>query len=167
MELLGETLTVKRKVKLWSGDFEFEFLPEGNFVIVSVLRASLPMTEGMLEVLKGALAGFIGVKRDEKTLKAKIYYKRLPPLRGKVVIIPDPMLATGSTMELILPEILKEPPAAVKTVHCVVAPEGLKLISETFPTVEVYTVAEDERLNEKSFIIPGLGDAGDRAFNTY
>ena len=76
------------------------------------------------------------------------------------------MLATGSTMELVLEEVLKENPQKVKTLHCVSAPEGLERISKKFPQVDIYTIAIDQGLDENGFIIPGLGDAGDRAFNT-
>jgi len=155
-----------KTVLTWKGNYEFGFLKEDNFVVLAVLRASLPMAEGMLEVLKNGVAGFVGAKRDEKNLKSCIYYKRYPPLEGKTVIIPDPMLATGSTMELVLEEVLKEDPKRVITLHCVASPEGIKRITERFPKVEVYTIAIDQGLDENGFIVPGLGDAGDRAFNT-
>jgi len=155
-----------KKVELWSGEYEFGFLNDRDIVVIAVLRASLPMAEGMLEVLRNAHGGFIAAKRDEKTLQSKIYYKRYTSLKGKTVIIPDPMLATGGTMELVLEEILKENPKQVKTLHCVSAPEGLERVNKKFPDVEIYTIAVDKGLNEHGFIIPGLGDAGDRAFNT-
>ena len=155
-----------KEVELWSGKYTFGFLNENEIVVIAVLRASLPMFDGMMEVLKDAQGGFIAAKRDEKTLQSRIYYKRYTSLKDKIVIIPDPMLATGGTMELVLEEVLKEKPKKVKTLHCVSAPEGLERISRKFPQVEVYTIAIDKGLNEEGFIIPGLGDAGDRAFNT-
>jgi uracil phosphoribosyltransferase len=155
-----------KRVKLWSGEYEFGFIEENQIVVIAVLRASLPMFDGMMEVLKDTQGGFIAAKRDEKTLQSKIYYKRYTSLKGKIVLIPDPMLATGGTMELVLEEVLKEKPLKVKTLHCVSAPEGLKRVSEKFPQVDIYTIAVDKGLNENGFIIPGLGDAGDRAFNT-
>jgi len=155
-----------KEVELWSGKYSFGFLNEEQIVVIAVLRASLPMFEGMLEVLKDAQGGFIAAKRDEKTLTSRIYYKRYTSLKGKTVLIPDPMLATGSTMDLVLGEVLREEPKKVKTVHCVAAPEGLKRLSQKYPKVEIYTIAIDQGLDENGFIVPGLGDAGDRAFNT-
>ena len=164
--MLNDGILKPKKVKLWCGEYEFGFIEENRIVVLAVLRASLPMFEGIMEVLKDAQGGFIAAKRDEKTLRSKIYYKRYTSLKDKLVIIPDPMLATGGTMELVLEEVLKEKPQKVKTLHCVSAPEGLKRLEKKFPDVEIYTVAVDERLNEEGFIVPGLGDAGDRAFNT-
>ena len=155
-----------KEVELWSGRYTFGFLPENEIVVIAVLRASLPMFDGMMEVLKDAQGGFIAAKRDEKTLQSRIYYRRYTSLRDKIVLIPDPMLATGGTMELVLEEVLKENPKKVKTLHCVSAPEGLERISKKFPQVDIYTIAIDRGLDENGFIIPGLGDAGDRAFNT-
>ncbi|RTZ59392.1 MAG: uracil phosphoribosyltransferase [Gammaproteobacteria bacterium] len=149
--LEGFNLNPKR-VLTWKGSYEFGFLEEEKIVILAVLRASLPMAEGMLEVLKNAIAGFVGAKRDEKTLKSYIYYRRYPTLEGKTVIIPDPMLATGSTMELVLEEVLKENPKRVITLHCVASPEGLKNVTDKFPQVEVYTIAIDQGLDENGFI---------------
>ncbi len=164
--MLNDGILKPKRVKLWCGEYEFGFIEENRIVVLAVLRASLPMFEGIMEVLKDAQGGFIAAKRDERTLRSKIYYKRYTSLRDKLVIIPDPMLATGGTMELVLEEVLKEKPAKVKTLHCVSAPEGLKRLEKKFPEVEIYTVAVDEGLNEDGFIVPGLGDAGDRAFNT-
>jgi len=164
--MLEEETLKPKEVELWSGKYSFGFLEEKQIVVIAVLRASLPMFEGMMEVLKDAQGGFIAAKRDEKTLQSRIYYKRYTSLKGKTVIIPDPMLATGSTMDLVLEEVLKEEPLKVKTLHCVSAPEGLERISKKYPQVEIYTIAVDQGLNENGFIVPGLGDAGDRAFNT-
>ncbi len=164
--LLEDMDTHSKQVELWCGKYNFPFINESEIVVIAVLRASLPMFEGIMEVLKDAQGGFIAAKRDEKTLTSRIYYKRYTSLRGKTVIIPDPMLATGGTMDLVLEEVLREEPKKVKTLHCVAAPEGLERISKKYPDVEIYTIAVDEGLDENGFIVPGLGDAGDRAFNT-
>ncbi len=164
--MLEDLILTPKRVKLWNGEYKFGFLEENRIVVIAVLRASLPMFDGMMEVLKDAQGGFIAAKRDEKTLKSRIFYKRYPPLEGKIVLIPDPMLATGGTMELVLEEVLKEKPLKVKTLHCVSSPQGLEKISQRFPQVDIYTIAVDQGLDKNGFIIPGLGDAGDRAFNT-
>jgi len=164
--LLKDAPKVTKKVELWSGQWEFSFIKEEDIVVVAILRASLPVFEGMMEIVRNAKGGFIAAKRDEKTLRSKIYYRRIPPLADKVVLIPDPMLATGSTLDLVLEEVLKENPKVIKTFHCVAAPEGLERISKKYPDVEIYTVSVDKKLNDEGFIVPGLGDAGDRAFNT-
>ena len=138
-----------------------------DIVVVPILRAGVGMLEGILELVPTARVGFVGLFRDEETKKPVTYYERFPPqIKGGTCIVVDPMLATGGSTVAAL-DLLKQSGAENIVVICIVTcPEGLKLVEETHPDVAVYTAAIDERLNEKKYIVPGLGDAGDRLFGT-
>ena len=138
-----------------------------EFVIVPILRAGLGMVSGALKVLPNAAVGHIGLVRDETTHKPIEYYKKLPPnISSKKIIVVDPMLATGGSSSAAL-QMLKDAGAKDIVFICIIAaPEGIKKISEDHPEIPIYTAAIDERLNENAYIVPGLGDAGDRIFDT-
>ena len=152
----------EKELETWIGKRNFPFIDEDNFVFICVLRAGLPMLESALEVMDRAKAGFIGAKRNEQTLETDIYYVRLPNLRNKEIIILDPMLATGGTLVKVYEIVRKENPKSIKSVHLIASPEGLKRFEGL--DFEVNVVSVDEKLNKKGFIIPGLGDIGDRLF---
>jgi uracil phosphoribosyltransferase len=138
-----------------------------DLVVVPILRAGVGMLEGILELVPTARVGFVGLYRDEVTKQPVSYYQRLPTqTKGGTCIIVDPMLATGgSTIATI--DLLKEAGAGSIVVVCIVTcPEGLKLVEDAHPDVPVYTAAIDDHLNDHKYIIPGLGDAGDRLFGT-
>lgn len=138
-----------------------------DIVVVPILRAGVGMLDGILDLLPTARVGFIGLYRDEKTKQPVSYYDRFPPqVDGGTCIIIDPMLATGgSTVAAI--DLLKKSGAGQIVVICIVTcKEGLALVEEAHPDVRVYTAAIDEELNENKYIVPGLGDAGDRLFGT-
>ncbi len=138
-----------------------------DLVVVPILRAGVGMLEGILELVPTARVGFVGLYRDEVTKQPVSYYQRLPKqARGGTCIIIDPMIATGgSTVAAI--ELLKESGAAQIVVVCIVTcPEGLALVEAAHPDVPIYTAAIDDHLNEDKYIVPGLGDAGDRLFGT-
>jgi len=138
-----------------------------DIVVVPVLRAGVGMLEGILELVPTARVGFVGLYRDEETKQPVSYYERFPPqAKNGICIIIDPMLATGgSTVAAI--ERLKDYGAKDVIVICIVTcPEGLALVEEKHPDVPVYTAAIDNYLNENKYIVPGLGDAGDRLFGT-
>lgn len=135
--------------------------------IVPVLRAGLGMVNGMLNLIPAAKVGHVGLFRDPKTLKPVEYYFKMPPdIAERELIIVDPMLATGGTaVETI--KLLKEHGATSIKLMCLIgAPEGVKAVQEAYPDIDVYLAALDEKLNENSYIVPGLGDAGDRLFGT-
>lgn len=144
-----------------------KILHEENFVIVPILRAGLAMAEGVLEVLPAASIGHIGLYRDEKTFQPVEYYSKMPPnLRGKILIVTDPMLATGGSSSAAL-QMLKDKGAEKIIFMCIVAaPQGIEKISSEHPDIPIYAAAIDEGLNENCYILPGLGDAGDRIFGT-
>ena len=139
-------------------------------LIVPVLRAGIGMLDGMIRLLPQADVGFVGLARDEESLVAATYANRLPAnLAGRDVFVLDPMLATGGTLETVITMLSQRDAASVTAVCLLAAPEGIDRIKATFPgdeplPVRVVTAAMDERLNERGYIVPGLGDAGDRLF---
>ncbi len=139
---------------------------EREVVAIPVLRAGLGLLGPVLELLPRVSVGYIGLERDEETAVARIYYNKLPHLVGKVPLLLDPMLATGGSAAQAL-DLIKEAGGRNPRMICVVAaPEGVKVLEERHPEVMVYTAALDERLNDKAYIVPGLGDFGDRLFGT-
>jgi uracil phosphoribosyltransferase len=138
-----------------------------DIVVVPVLRAGIGMLEGILELVPTARVGFVGLYRDEETKEPVTYYERFPPqAKSGTCIIIDPMLATGGSTVAAIDQ-LKEFGARDIIVICIVTcPEGLALVEEKHPDVPVYTAAIDKYLNENKYIVPGLGDAGDRLFGT-
>lgn len=132
-------------------------------VAVPVLRAGLGLLPGFLDLVPGAAVGVIGLRRDERTFEAREYYRSLPrSLAGRPVVILDPMLATGGSLAASI-EILKEHRAAdIRAVTLLAAPEGVRVVEGRHPEVRVFTAAVDERLNRRAYILPGIGDAGDR-----
>ena len=141
-------------------------LADAEVVAIPVLRAGLGLLAPVLELLPRVSVGYIGLERDEETALARIYYNKLPPLAGKIPLLLDPMLATGGSGSRAI-ELIKEAGGEGTRMICVVAaPEGVRVISDSHPEVHVYTAALDEGLNERAFIVPGLGDFGDRLFGT-
>ncbi len=138
-----------------------------DLVVVPILRAGVGMLEGILELIPTARVGFVGLYRDEETKQPVSYYERFPPqIKGGTCIIIDPMLATGgSTVAAI--DLLKKSGGENIVVVCIVTcPEGVALCEEAHPDVQIYAAAIDDHLNENKYIVPGLGDAGDRLFGT-
>jgi uracil phosphoribosyltransferase len=139
---------------------------ESEVVAIPVLRAGLGLLAPVLELLPRVSVGYIGLERDEETAVARIYYNKLPRLQGKIPLLLDPMLATGGSAAQAL-DLIKEAGGRDARMICIVAaPEGVKVLEERHPEVDVYTAALDERLNDKAYIVPGLGDFGDRLFGT-
>lgn len=139
----------------------------GKVTVVPVLRAGLGMAEGVLEMMPEARVGHLGIFRDESTLQPIAYLKRLPKdLDAGPVLLVDPMLATGGSAAAAI-KMLRDAGADDLRMICLVAsPEGIRRISEVAPGMPIYTAAIDERLNDKGYILPGLGDAGDRLYGT-
>lgn len=138
-----------------------------EIVIVPILRAGLGMVDGIHNLIPSAKIGHIGLYRDEETLEAKEYYAKFPlEIENSIVLLIDPMLATGnSTIKAI--EILKEKKAKeIIFVGLVGSPEGVEKLQQAYPDTKIYLAALDEKLNENGYIVPGLGDAGDRLFGT-
>ena len=144
-----------------------QMIDENNYIFVPILRAGTGMIDGIVKMIPNAKIGHIGLYRDEETVKPVRYYYKMPSgIESKEIIIIDPMLATGgSGIDAIT--LLKEDGAKnIKFLSIIAAPEGLKKMQEVHPDVQIYCAAIDEGLNEVSYIVPGLGDAGDRIFGT-
>ncbi len=139
-----------------------------KLAIVPILRAGIAMSEGLLELIPLARVGHIGMYRNEVSKEAIHYLVKLPKLKNRRVIITDPMLATGNSMTSAI-KIVKERGVEnenIKILSLVSAPEGVKRISEVYPNIMIYTASLDDMLDENAYILPGLGDAGDRIFGT-
>ena len=135
-------------------------------VLVPVLRAGMGMLDPLLEIFPDASVGYVGLERDEQTAVAHRYYLKLPDLPNRYVFLLDPMLATGGSA-LAAVEALQEAGARCIRLLCIVAaPEGIQLLEDKCPDLDIYTTAVDRELDERSFIMPGLGDCGDRLFGT-
>jgi uracil phosphoribosyltransferase len=136
-------------------------------VLISVLRAGNGILDGMLQILPSARVGHIGLYRDPKTMGAVEYYFKVPDnMQDRDAIVVDPMLATGNSAVAAIDRLKEVSPRSIKFVCLLTCPEGIRTFHQTHPDIPIYTAAIDERLNDKSYIVPGLGDAGDRLFGT-
>ncbi|MBR2577161.1 MAG: uracil phosphoribosyltransferase, partial [Firmicutes bacterium] len=135
--------------------------------IVPVLRAGLGMVDGMLELVPNAKVGHVGLYRDPETKQPVEYYCKLPiDLDKRRMIIVDPMLATGGSSNAAIQLLKQKGAKSIALMNLIAAPEGVKAVQEEHPDVDIYIAALDEKLNENAYIVPGLGDAGDRIFGT-
>lgn len=143
---------------------------ENKLAFIPILRAGTGMLDGLIKVIPNAKIGHIGMYRNEETLKPVKYYYKVPKdISKRIVYVLDPMLATGgSSIDAItmIKEDANNPNLKIKFLCIIAAPEGIKALQEAHPDVEIYAAAKDERLNEIGYIVPGLGDAGDRIFGT-
>lgn len=138
-----------------------------DLVVVPILRAGIGMLEGILELVPTARVGFVGLYRDEETKLPVTYYERFPTqIRGGTCIIIDPMLATGGSTVAAIDKLKENGAESIVVVCIVTCPEGIALVEKEHPDVPVYAASIDEKLDEKKYIVPGLGDAGDRLFGT-
>lgn len=138
-----------------------------EIIVVPVLRSGIAMLFGAMHLLPKSKIGFVGLERDEKTAIAHEYYWKLPAINdNSVVIVTDPMLATGGSIAHLIERVEKEKPKQIRVVSVISAPEGIKLINDRFPEVEIFTASIDQKLNNNKYIVPGLGDYGDRYFGT-
>ena len=138
-----------------------------KLAIVPILRAGIGMVDGLLSLVPAAKVGHIGMYRDEETLEPVEYLVKLPEdIDQRQIFVVDPMLATGGSAILAVDSLKKRGAANIKFVCLVAAPEGVKKLQEAHPDIDIYTASLDEKLNEHGYIVPGLGDAGDRLFGT-
>ena len=135
-------------------------------VVISILRAGNGLLDGVLQVFPSARVGHVGLYRDHETLEAVEYYCKFPPLEGQMAIVVDPMLATGNSAIAALDRVMAGNPSAIRFLCLLAAPEGIAALHDAHPEVAIWTAAVDECLNEVGYIVPGLGDAGDRIFGT-
>ncbi len=163
IELESATLTTP------NGDFECPMLIDQKFVIIPILRAGIGMVNGVHNLMPNAKVGHIGLYRDPETLQPVEYFSKLPvdtTSENANVFIVDPMLATGGTAIAAISFLKEKGVKNVKLLVLISCPEGVKAVYEAHPDVHIYTASHDEKLNSHSYIIPGLGDAGDRLFGT-
>lgn len=142
-------------------------LNEDKYAFVPILRAGMSMVEGIIAVIPNAKIGHIGLYRNEETLQPVKYYYKVPKdIQNRTVILLDPMLATGGSACDAISMIKQDGVKNIKFLSIISAPEGLKKVQMLHPDVQIYTASVDEKLNENGYIVPGLGDAGDRIFGT-
>jgi uracil phosphoribosyltransferase len=159
--------TEKKIVQGWAGSVEVDVIKGKKITVVPILRAGLGMQDGVLDLIPGAKVSVVGFYRNEETLQPVEYYVKLAKnINKRMAIILDPMLATGGTLDATINCLKKAGCTSIRGLFLVAAPEGLKRISEAHPDVDIYVAAVDERLNEHGYILPGLGDAGDKIFGT-
>lgn len=163
--LKNETME-ERTVTSWQGDEVFGFIKEEEIIFVTILRAGLPMIEAVTALLPNASSGFLAMKRDENTHQSILYYDRIPDCKNKTVIIVDPMVATAGSLCDAITVIKNRSPKKIISLNIIGSPEGIDILEQKHPDVQTYIAQIDEKLNENKFIIPGLGDAGDRSYNT-
>lgn len=140
---------------------------DGELAAVPVLRAGLGMLDAVLAMLPNALVGYVGLERDEATAIATSYYCKLPPLEGRIALLLDPMLATGGSAAWAANQLYSAGAAHVLLLCVVAAPQGVARLAESFPPLHVITVSLDRDLNDRKYILPGLGDFGDRLYGTF
>jgi uracil phosphoribosyltransferase len=162
----GLPLTTKR-IETPIQEMDAPVLDGRKLALVSILRAGNGLLDGMLELIPSARVGFVGLYRDEETLKPVQYYFKVPEgLSERMVIAVDPMLATGNSSVAAIDLLKKAGAKNIRFLCLLAAPEGIARMKEAHPDVPIVTAAVDERLNEHGYIVPGLGDAGDRMFGT-
>ncbi len=159
--------TEKRTVEGWAGPVEVERIKGKKITIVPILRAGLGMMNGVIDLIPSAKVSVIGLYRNEETLEPVAYYEKMTSdMDQRMALILDPMLATGGTLIATVDMIKKAGCTQIRGLFLVAAPEGIKRLEAAHPDVDIYVAAVDERLNDSGYILPGLGDAGDKIFGT-
>ena len=166
-EVLRDLPLTTKRIETPLTAMEAPILKGRKLALVSILRAGNGLLEGMLDLVPGARVGHIGLYRDHETLQAVEYYMKLPDhIEERTVIAVDPMLATGNSIIYAIKRLKESGARDIRLMCLLAAPEGIKALGEAHPDVRLYTAAVDEKLNEIGYIVPGLGDAGDRMFGT-
>lgn len=156
------------EIQGWSGSVQVEKIAGKKITVVPILRAGIGMLDGVLTLIPSAKVSAVGVVRNEETLQAQTYLEKLAPdMHSRLALIIDPMLATGNSMIATIDLLKKAGCKEIRAMVLVAAPEGIAAIEQQHPDVCIYTASIDEGLDENSYIVPGLGDAGDKIFGTY
>ena len=155
------------EVQGWAGTIKVQRLSGKKVAVVPILRAGIGMLPGVLDLIPSARVNFVGMYRNEETLEPVTYYQKLSnDIEYRTALIVDPMLATGNSLCATIELLKRQGCTRIKVLCLVAAPEGVAKLAEMHPDVEIYAAALDDRLNENGYILPGLGDAGDRLFGT-
>lgn len=166
-EATADLETEDAEVEGWAGTVRVRRIKGRKITLVPILRAGLGMLPGVLELIPAAKVSVVGLQRDETTFQAITYYQKLVgDMQDRIALVLDPMLATGGTLIATVDMLKTAGATRIKGLFLVAAPEGLRALEAVHPDVEVYTASIDERLNERGYILPGLGDAGDKIFGT-
>lgn len=166
-EATADLETEKVIIDGWNGAVEVERIKGKKVTVVPILRAGLGMMDGVLEHIPSARISVVGMYRDEETLQPVPYFQKLAgDLEERLAIIVDPMLATGGSMVATIDLLKSKGCQYIKVLVLVAAPEGIAVLEKAHPDIEIYTASIDDHLNEHGYIIPGLGDAGDKIFGT-
>ena len=166
-EALNDFPTITQNINTWQGALDVEVIEVQKLVLIPILRAGEPMLTGILRTLPYAKSGFLAMKRDEETSLSKLFYENIPDLENKTVILLDPMVATGGSLIDGIEYLKSKNAKKIITLNIIGSPFGVKKVTEAHPDVDMFIAQIDERLDENNYIRPGLGDAGDRAFNTH
>ena len=165
-EALSDFKTVTSNIDTWQGPLDVQMIEVQKLVLVPILRAGEPMLTGILRTLPYARSGFLAMKRDEETSLSKLFYENIPSLDDKTVLLLDPMVATGGSLIDGIDYLKSKGAKRIISLNILGAPEGIKKVQDAHPDVDIFIAQVDERLDDNNYIRPGLGDAGDRAFNT-
>ncbi len=159
--------TETKNIETWSGPTAVEGIKGKKITFVPILRAGLGMMDGVFDLIPSAKVSIVGFYRDEETLLPVQYYVKLAKnIEQRTALILDPMLATGGTLNATISLLKEAGCSSIKGIFLVSAPEGVKKVQDQHPDVDIYTAALDDRLNDDGYILPGLGDAGDKLFGT-
>jgi len=159
--------TEKETIQGWAGPVEVERIKGKKITVVPILRAGLGMMGGVLELIPSAKVSVVGLYRDEKTLEPVTYFVKMTnQMEERIALIVDPMLATGGTLIATIKMLYKVGCKQIRGLFIVSAPEGIQKVTKQYPDVEIFTAAIDEKLDKNGYILPGLGDAGDKIFGT-
>jgi len=161
-----KTITLEEKIKTPTGIYVNKLKLEYDLVLVPILRAGIGMSNGVISMLPTAKIGHIGLYRDEKSLKPVEYFSKLPKVNNPLVLVCDPMIATGGSAINAISLLKEKGFKNIRMMALVGAPIGVNLLLEAHPDIELYLCSLDEKLNNEGYILPGLGDAGDRIFGT-
>ncbi len=156
-----------KTIECWSGKTEVQQIAGKKMTVVPILRAGMGMLDGVFELMPNAKVSVVGLYRNEETLEPVVYFEKLvKDISGRTALIIDPMLATGGTLIATIDMLKKAGCKHIVGMFLVAAPEGIERVLAAHPDIEIYTASVDQKLNDKGYILPGLGDAGDKLFGT-
>ncbi len=159
--------TEKEQIESWNGPVVVDRLKGKKITVVPILRAGLGMMDGVLDLIPSAKVSVVGLYRNEETLEPVTYFEKMAgDMENRTALILDPMLATGGSLEACIDMLKKHGCTSIRGLFLVAVPEGLERVTKAHPDVDIYVASIDERLNENGYILPGLGDAGDKIFGT-